>query len=304
MTLSVAWIRQFGSSKELVMASDSRLRLYGAWDACPKIFPLPRGDSAISFCGATSDAYPFILQLLTSVSLHRASMNRSLDLSRARGHFLRTLNSMRNAMEKDRNQPVAAEARFIIAGYCWRSAQFRLWQFRYNNTLRTYVHSNHKSLSGMANKPVVAIGDPNYTAQQIASRSHNRTQLDFDVQREFYARLVKLIIALGTQSRPGLDMEPLEVLVEMIRTNVSPHIGGAPQLIKVYSYSKVQPFGCFWPWDDGIPHRSLMGRPLMDYEEFDVPFINCQTLNSTDDGKANTVPDMHRSDIVQIESGR
>lgn len=53
MTLSVSWVREFGETKELIVATDSRLRWGQAWDCCPKIMMLPRGDSVLCFAGET-----------------------------------------------------------------------------------------------------------------------------------------------------------------------------------------------------------------------------------------------------------
>src|ERR1700674_5453116 len=43
MTISIAWIRKSGMSRELIVASDSRLTSVGHVDICQKVFPLPRG---------------------------------------------------------------------------------------------------------------------------------------------------------------------------------------------------------------------------------------------------------------------
>jgi hypothetical protein len=60
-------------------------------------------------------------------------------------------------------------------------------------------------------------------------------------------------------------MEPFEVLVEMIRSNRYPTIGGPPQIIKVYRHSNYMPYGVYWPSKaSGV--MTLYGRPLLDYE--------------------------------------
>ena len=52
MTLSLAWVRSAGKTKDLVMATDSRMRAGRAWDVGPKILTLARTDCAICFAGA------------------------------------------------------------------------------------------------------------------------------------------------------------------------------------------------------------------------------------------------------------
>jgi hypothetical protein len=42
MTLGMAWVRNFGSVRELIVVSDSRLSGGQFWDSNPKIMLLPR----------------------------------------------------------------------------------------------------------------------------------------------------------------------------------------------------------------------------------------------------------------------
>ena len=64
MTISIAWVRNVGATKELVVASDSRLSFGCRWDCCPKVLALPRGDAAMCFAGNTMYAYPVMLQAI------------------------------------------------------------------------------------------------------------------------------------------------------------------------------------------------------------------------------------------------
>jgi hypothetical protein len=61
-------------------------------------------------------------------------------------------------------------------------------------------------------------------------------------------------------------MEPFEVLRDMIRDRVDLAIGGPPQVLKVYRYLNYAPFGVYWP-DRDSGRISVLGRPLLDYEE-------------------------------------
>ena len=72
-------------------------------------------------------------------------------------------------------------------------------------------------------------------------------------------------------------MEPFEVLRDMIRENISPHIGGPPQLVKVYQHMNCTPFAVFWPArrEKG---KALLGRPLMHYESIPYPILDPDTL--------------------------
>jgi hypothetical protein len=52
----MAWVRNIGGVRELLVASDSRLCGGQFWDANPKIVLLPRTDCVLSFAGDTFDA--------------------------------------------------------------------------------------------------------------------------------------------------------------------------------------------------------------------------------------------------------
>jgi hypothetical protein len=72
MTVSLAWVRRMGSGEQLWFVSDGRLSGGGGrtWDYCPKVLPLSRLDSAISFGGDTDTAYPLILQCALAVDYY------------------------------------------------------------------------------------------------------------------------------------------------------------------------------------------------------------------------------------------
>jgi hypothetical protein len=92
LTIAAGWVRHFGQSQELVLASDSRLRWAGAWDSCPKIFSLPRSDAAIAFAGDAMWA-PIIAQTGNHIAAYRPSLRRETDLLETKGHALRVINA-------------------------------------------------------------------------------------------------------------------------------------------------------------------------------------------------------------------
>lgn len=282
MTLTLAWIRKVGDVEEALIASDSRLRYGNAWDACPKVFPLARADVAMGFCGSTAEAYPYILQLNDAISLHRASMNRSLDLTQAKGHFLRFLNGMRHHIHDlppGQSLPDPPDVRFVFAGYCWRRSAFLIWQFRFDPTRRTFIELENRKLAAMNGEKVIAVGgNPNFTERELKEKRERGESVDhiLDVQREAFDRIVRKVRANEREDSNGFDMEPFEVLRDMVREGVSPFVGGPLQLVKVYQYASVQRFAVLCPWRDG--EVSLAGRPLMEYERYDVPVINAETL--------------------------
>ena len=142
MTLALAWIRKVKKIEELVIASDSRLRWGQAWDACPKLFKTAREDTVLGFAGDTMYSYPLILQASNHISLHRASLNRALDIHDLKGHLERVFNRMLSDLS---DFPVGAttyatpESLFVMAGYSWRDRQFAIWKVRYDQNSKKFV---------------------------------------------------------------------------------------------------------------------------------------------------------------------
>ena len=80
------------------------------------------------------------------------------------------------------------------------------------------------------------------------------------------------------QEHPGattLDMQPLEVVRRMLRSQQYTTIGGPPQVVKVYKHMQAEAFVVPWEFEDGADAvRTLLGRPLLDYEALDAPAID------------------------------
>ena len=70
---------------------------------------------------------------------------------------------------------------------------------------------------------------------------------DEDVKIIALRRIAKLVKQRGGLVSRGLDMEPFEILRDLLREKVSPHIGGAPQLVKIYPSCNSTHFGVLWP---------------------------------------------------------
>src|SRR5207249_4591801 len=70
----------------------------------------------------------------------------------------------------------------------------------------------------------------------------------------------------------GLDMEPLEVLRDIIRDQQFTSVGG-PQVAKVYQHLNVEFFGVLW---DG--QATVAGRSLLSYERAWIPALDPDRL--------------------------
>ncbi|UOV05527.1 hypothetical protein MUU75_01990 [Pseudoxanthomonas mexicana] len=283
MTLSMAWVRNVGDQQELVFSSDSRLRWAGAWDACQKIFPLSRGDCAIAFAGDTKFAYPFIHAAINAIELHRGSSRRQIDLFEAKSVLLNSINAMLSELRDfcvGQDQFEEPDLRLIFGGYSWKKKQFALWKFHFNNGEREFRSAEIAEWEGMGtNRKLVVLGDPNAspsTLRRAARTNGTAVEVDEDIEAIAKRALINLLDSRSLRGGSGLNLEPLEVLRDLIRSDSSPYIGGAPQIVKVYQHMNVQPFGIRWPSNEG--RVAVLGRILPAGEKLHVPILDPETL--------------------------
>jgi hypothetical protein len=249
MTLVTAWVRQVSNQQQLVVASDSRLSFGARWDCCPKIFPLRRDDSVIAFCGDTAFAYPILLQLSNSILNYGKALSREIDITALRPHFIKIIENMRKQVT---DFPTGTHGidptdfKLVFAGYSTKFSSFMAWSLFFDKSSGRFDHRrlsfHNKRTKGT--KPFLFIGD---------HVSH--------ATRLLYSKLV----ARKKLTSGNLDMEPLEVLVDMIESPQYASIGGPPQLVKVYPYANVLPINVLWPRNEPqiVAH---FGRPLLGYE--------------------------------------
>jgi hypothetical protein len=248
----MAWIRDLGDTRELVVASDSRLSGGQFWDANPKIMMLPRSDCVISFAGSTSDAYPLMLQAYNAILNFEKLRTRATDLGHLRGYLVRVFNHSREFISHfpvGQSQPDPPEAVFMLAGYSWRSKVFRIWTLHYDASIRRFTFRPAKPWQGQAgeqSKMIAFVGDDE-PVQQAKSL------------------LLERLRATGRLQQGGLNMEPFDVLRDIIRSTRFPSVGGAPQIVKIYEHMNATPLGVHWP-SKASGQVSLLGRPLMRYE--------------------------------------
>lgn len=249
MTLVAAWVKQNASKQELYIASDSRLSGGRAWDIGTKVLDLGRGDAVIAFAGLTANAYPLMLQLQSSVKMHPKIRSRALDLTHLKGHVLRIFNSMWHSIShlpNGQSVPDPAETQFILAGYSWLLAAFKIWTVYFDsrtNEFKFKEASLHKKKGG-GNKYFSFIGD------------------DANLANE---RAYELLRERNRVKSKGMKMEPFEVLVEFIRDASKPYIGGCPQIYKVYSHLNTLPYNIYWP-NREAETIAFGGRMLLPFE--------------------------------------
>jgi hypothetical protein len=222
---------------------------------------LPRNDSVICFAGDTMYAYPVMLQAVAAVAQHPRLRSRGMELNDLRGHLQRVLNSMASLVHdlpKDAaNDP---DTTFLFGGWSWRESRFKVWLLHFDANLKRFTFRPSTPWGGGNEDKLFA-----FTG---------------DYEAEFRERLIELLKERGKIEGGGFDMEPLEVLRNMLRSNAFDQIGGAPQIMKVYKYSSCMPYAVFWP-DREAAAVSLLGRPLLDYEQSDYLVLDPDTLQTT-----------------------
>jgi hypothetical protein len=256
MTLGMAWVRQQGATREFVAAFDSRLSGGEAWDGCPKLLLFPRSDCVLGFAGATSDAYPLMIQIQNAINMYPKTRDRTIDVVHLKGHMTRVFRHMRkfiHMLPRGVHEPTPLAVDFIFGGYSWREKDFRFWKLR---------------ASGQAFIPE----PPKHWGPDRA-----RWRIQFvgneDAVRDAKRRLAILLRKKDKLPGGDFDMEPFEILRDIIRSARHPSVGGPPQLVKVYEHMNTLPFALYWP-DKAADKVTALGRPLMNYEITSWPVLD------------------------------
>lgn len=260
MTLLTAWLRNRSDVRELVMASDSRLSAGPErWDTSPKVLTFARTDMAMGFTGTTELAYPAMLQLDRALETHPGMIERRFDVTQVCSLFEDILNQMvslaSSAIQESLDQSLT-DTTFLLGGFSWKMGEFRIWEFAWDRSQRKYRKNRRRLVGARKNEHTfVFLGNGAKAAKK---------------------RLLSVLT--DDYSRPatrGLDMEPLAVLAEAIADASLTHVGGAPQVIKVYRHMNAEPFSVLWPRTN--PRPTFAGRPLLSYEKPFAPPLSLET---------------------------
>jgi len=102
-----------------------------------------------------------------------------------------------------------------------------------------------------------------------------------DNEREATDSLVKELSKTRTKGKPyKIDMEPFDVLMSYCSDKKCHEIGGPIQLVKIYKHMNYVPFNVLWPDRNG--NKTLLGRPLLDYERNKFLTIDASSKRITD----------------------
>lgn len=256
MTICTAWIRRQSSAQELVFVTDSRLRAYGSWDCNPKIFTFSRTDCAICFAGDTNFSYPMMIQLKNAIDSNPKIEKRFQRLGVFKGIIVKILDNMLQH-KSDYEFP---EVAFLFGGYCWFEQRFMLWKI--------YYLKNEKR----------------FTAQKMLQTNDPYSQVAFigDYVGDAIRRLKEKISGLDRDNNNGLNLEPLEVIRDMLTDETKDYrrIGGAPQMLKVYRSLNSVPFVVKWKIQED-EQLTFLGNTIKNFRALPYPVIDPMTLETS-----------------------
>jgi hypothetical protein len=268
LTITLAWERRLSTYSEIIFCSDSRLTGGGNIDVCQKVFPLPREDGAIGFCGSTLIAYPIINQFISYIKNYKKNVDRALDGSelprRLAALANRFLKSYMDAVDLERE---LLETTFLIGCFSWRLGRPIINKIVFDNGPKQYVAANSS-----------------FPKPKSASLHRARGQFGMigDIAHQYYEVLGRHIDYADAER---FDMEPFCALAAMLsdpmytdrRGDLNGVIGGAPQLLKVYPFFRTVEFGVQWP-DKASGKLFLNGREVFEFEKIQLPQIDARTL--------------------------
>lgn len=263
MTITLAWVRENNDTKELVVASDSRLRSHGAMNQTQKIFRLERGDCCLGFCGDTQVAYPMFIQVGSALNNYQGTRNRAIDVTHVVDNIKGVLNNLINSWDL----PISDKAgylndtKILFCGWSWRFSRFHIGAFRYEKTVFDF-HRERSSLPHpwrQVSKSFLFLGD---------YRQEYLTTLAALLERRYGRQ------SIGTKKDITFDYEPIEALAIMLREKARdlefPAIGGAPQMLKIYSHGNDLPVVA----RVGPDEHYLFGRRLREWEKTIYPILD------------------------------
>ncbi|WP_145998253.1 hypothetical protein [Brevibacterium aurantiacum] len=203
--------------------------------------------------------------MANAINFYPASRSRHVDIVDAKGIIIKIFNGMRGSISDHYLGPEGPgdpEALFIFGGYSWKLQEFKIWTLHYDREIDCFTFrpcnpwpgQDTKASQGRVKK-ISWIGD--------------KPAID-----DAKSRIEEILRERGTLTSGGFDMEPLEVLRDIIRSAKYDSIGGAPQVAKVYRSMQTQHFAVRWPDSDGRPHAT--GRPALEFENFDLPVIDIE----------------------------
>lgn len=261
MTLCIAWIRQEKDNQELVFATDSCLGGGERWENGVKLFELPRKDCLICFSGYTVRTYPMILNLINLIKYDKHAANPNFDVNDLMNYMTTLFTDIIKSIKLDGTKTYEDVLKedpafdFIFGGWSWKENEFKLWRIEYSFEAHGFVPKTDYD-----NLVFTMVGD----------------ELE-----EATKRLEDEIKSSGRILKGNLDMEPLKVLVQIIREPKYDSISGPLQLAKIYPPGQTEFFGVYYP-SAVNGRRTFLGRDVSQTNNPAVRFIDPDTGSITE----------------------
>lgn len=264
MTITVAWVRQNRNISELLIASDSRLRAYGAIDQAQKLFRLERGDCCLGFCGDAQIAYPLFIQVGTTLNNFGRTRTRFEDVTDITDTVGRVLNNLVQSWDlpDEEKSEQLASTKIMFAGWSWKHRRFDIGFFMAEGCCFNFHHRRMPMPHPWreSQQSLTFIGD---------YENEYRSALDQILEARHGAPLRRV----EATQLINFDYEPVEALNHLLgqathRSDL-PLIGGSPQLIKVYPHGNDLPIAI----RTGADEHFLFGRRLFDWEKTSYPIL-------------------------------
>jgi len=205
-----------------------------------------------------------MLQMANAITWSPQLRSRATDLCELRGDTIRIFNNMRDQIDdlpEGQEYPDSPDAFFILGGYSWKMNRFRIWLLHFDAHQKKFTYRRAKKWKGV--------------------RGHKQICLTGSNVVEAKQRIIDLLRKRKRLSIGGFDMEPFEVLRDMIRDDRYKEIGGPPQMIKIYRSMNTRPYSIFWPNRESLK-VSFLGRQLLDYEKIDSKVLDPDSLELED----------------------
>lgn len=213
----------------------------------------------MAFSGSTLDAYPMMLQFRNWLETNPGAMNRSYDINNLKKRMRLILNDMRKFITDlpvGQDRPDPPECDLLFGGWSWQKQAFCVWRFYFKPSIEKFDFEPMGSgVKVGRDHPIIFAGTP--AAVESARED-----------------IISLLDHKG-KFRKGskyFDMEPFEVLRDIIRARKFDDVGGPPQLIKIYKHGNSQPFAVKWP--QANRDLSMFGRPFFPGEGSKLPVID------------------------------
>ena len=241
------------------MPRDSCLSGGERWYSGVKLFELPRKDCLICFAGTTNRTYPLILNLIASIKFDEYLSNTHTDITEVLDYLTHFFTSLCHSISNYGNQRfenVLGNFQFLFGGWSWKANAFKLWKLEYNHESKAFIHDETNSDDIF----FTFIGDELDKADE---------SLNKELMRNSEAKSHRF------------DMEPLKVLVQMIRNSDYSSIGGPVQMARIQPPGSTEVLGIYWPSISG--KKTFLGMDVSAENNPAVKFVDPDTGELVDE---------------------